>query len=586
MLRSTSEGSGSDLRELWRLVASHPRLLLLAVLGVTIDVATNNALPFIYMEMFDDALLAGDGGYVVLLMACVGLAIALQFGGWLLRAAGVSRLATRVARDIQRQMFDHFQGVPALSSGRASTAADLTLFTEPVALVESFLLTSGPRMVFGVLLAGVGIVLMFAVQWVLALVTLAAFPLTLVGSRVLGRRLMRAADDRHHERHRLTAALHDGITLQLVIQAFSLQAFWHARVVERGARAACAGTRLGRLQILSQSMTVISVAVLLAVVICGGAVLALRGAISVATLIGFFALLINVAAGMRHVAESLPDWSRAGESLRRINNFLGSTPVNAAASPCRALGPLIGSLRLDDVTFCHEGQSEPAVHGVSLCIERGERVAIVGASGSGKSTIVGLILGFHAPQRGFVTWNGAVVEGATIGALRDRIGVVFQDTSLFDMSVRDNIRLGKLDANEAEIVAAALAAGIHDTIAELPEGYDTPVGERGQRLSVGQRQRVAIARALIRQPDILLLDEATSALDPQTAAAVQDTLQRLGSEKTIIQITHRLTDAASFQHIFVMQGGRVVEEGCHDSLVASRGIYARLGGFAARGAEL
>jgi ATP-binding cassette subfamily B protein len=213
---------------------------------------------------------------------------------------------------------------------------------------------------------------------------------------------------------------------------------------------------------------------------------------------------------------------------------------------------------------------------LSLTIPAGSHVAIVGPSGSGKSTALNMIMRFYDPQQGSVSIDGVDLRTATQASVRAQMGVVFQDTFLFNTSIRENLRYGRLDATDEEIVESARQAEIHDFIMSLPQAYDTIVGERGARLSGGQRQRLAIARALLRRPTILLLDEATSALDPETEAAIQQTLAHVTQKLTSIAVTHRLASAAQTEYIFVLDGGVLIEQGTHAQLLAARGLYARL----------
>ncbi|NNE97879.1 MAG: ATP-binding cassette domain-containing protein, partial [Pyrinomonadaceae bacterium] len=231
------------------------------------------------------------------------------------------------------------------------------------------------------------------------------------------------------------------------------------------------------------------------------------------------------------------------------------------------------SFRLEDVTFEYE-EGRPCIHNVSLEIGAGQNVAFVGPSGSGKSTVLKFLLRFHDPQKGRVLMREHDVRDLSLASLHGHIGAVFQDPLLLAGSIRENIRMGKLDATDEEIEEAARDARIHEAIVEMPNGYDTPIGESGGRLSGGQRQRLAIARALVRKPSVFVFDEVTSALDPVSESAIQETIASLALGRTIISVTHRLAHVTDADMIFVFDQGRLVEQGTHDVLKEGGGVYA------------
>jgi ATP-binding cassette, subfamily B, bacterial len=245
--------------------------------------------------------------------------------------------------------------------------------------------------------------------------------------------------------------------------------------------------------------------------------------------------------------------------------------------PSRPPAPVGGSaIRFAGVEFAYPGARRPALEGVTLDIPAGATVAIVGPSGAGKSTLVALVQRFYDPTVGTVRFDGVDVKKLKQIALRKQIGVVFQDSLLFNESVRANIAYGRPNATRAELEDAARAANAHDFIQRLPEGYDTIVGERGSRLSVGERQRICIARSILKNPPILILDEPTSALDAESEALVQDALSRLANGRTTLIIAHRLSTVVDADRIVVLKDGRIVEEGKHQELVAAGGYYALL----------
>jgi ATP-binding cassette, subfamily B, bacterial len=237
---------------------------------------------------------------------------------------------------------------------------------------------------------------------------------------------------------------------------------------------------------------------------------------------------------------------------------------------------ITNDITFDRVTFQYENSETPVLDNFSLKLKVGKTIAVVGPSGSGKSTLLNLILRLYVPDEGRVTIDGVDIRRVTRESLRKGMAVVFQENMLFNMSIRENIRLGKEGATDEEVEQAARRAEIHRYIMSLPQKYDTAVGERGDTLSGGQRQRIAIARAIVRNPSVLLLDEATSALDQTTEAAINKTLMKLARGRTMIFSTHRLTSVVDMDEIIVISGGRAIERGSHAQLLAANGVYRRL----------
>ncbi len=282
-----------------------------------------------------------------------------------------------------------------------------------------------------------------------------------------------------------------------------------------------------------------------------------------------------MVAAFQSLADAVPTLQTAATAQRRLDDVLGQ-PTESAASPgAPALAPLMRQIELQDISYKYDDGSLALDH-VSLELPAFKTIAIVGPSGSGKSTLLSMLLQFYEPSDGRILLDDKELEPDTIHSLRQQIGIVFQESLLFDASVRENIRLGRLDASDEDVERAARAAELHEAILGLPDGYDTRVGERGGRLSGGQRQRLALARALIRSPRMLLLDEATSALDPLSESAIIETLRRLDGSCTIVSATHRLATVTDSDCIFVLERGRLVEEGQHQDLLQAAGLYSRL----------
>jgi ATP-binding cassette, subfamily B, bacterial len=277
---------------------------------------------------------------------------------------------------------------------------------------------------------------------------------------------------------------------------------------------------------------------------------------------------------LTYVTEFVPVLAEAAGSVRHLSDFLSSPVSGTDVAGTNPLPRLAEKIAFEQVGFRY-GQKAFRIADFDLTVPRGCHLVIVGPSGSGKSTLLGILLRLYEPTSGQITFDGHDIRSATIASLRDQIGVVFQESLLFDGSIGENIALGNANADRAMVEAAARGAEIHDFILSLPQGYDTPVGERGGRLSVGQRQRIAIARALVRDPTVLLLDEATSALDHETEAAINATLGRLAGKTTIISVTHRIAAGAQADLIVVIEGGNICDIGSHAELVARGGFYAK-----------
>ncbi|WP_310542186.1 ATP-binding cassette domain-containing protein, partial [Phenylobacterium sp.] len=304
----------------------------------------------------------------------------------------------------------------------------------------------------------------------------------------------------------------------------------------------------------------------------------LRGEISWGALFQFAFLSVMAAASVGALGETWGEVQKAAGAMERVSDLLAAKPgIAAPAVPRHLPAPARGEIEFSNITFAYPGRADlPALQSFDLRVAPGERVALVGPSGAGKSTVFRLLLRFYDPQFGTVKVDGVDVRDADPAEVRARMALVAQDSPLFSGSALDNIRFGKANADLEAVRAAARAAQADDFLDALPQGFDTPLGERARSLSGGQRQRLAIARALIRETPILLLDEATSALDAENERLVQKALEEAMVGHTTLVIAHRLATVLKADRIIVMDKGRVVEQGSHHELITKSGLYARL----------
>lgn len=415
----------------------------------------------------------------------------------------------------------------------------------------------------------------FYQDWLLATISLVAAPFTIIPLQRLSKRMRGVSNQTQSEMGALTSALGQVFQGIRVIKSYRLEDFEQsrvARVVEALCRLSIRGARLqAAAQPLIDTFGGIAVA---AVIVYGGSRV-IDGATTPGAFFSFIGAVLMAYQPMRSLSKVNISLQTGLAAAERVFALIDHTPTLLDAPNAATLPRMSGGVRFDNVRFSYNG-TDLALDGVNFEARGGTITALVGPSGAGKSTVFNLIPRFYDPDSGRVLVNNADVRSVTFASLRDSLAVVSQEVMLFDDSVFNNIRCGRLDATEAEVRAAAEAAAASEFIERLPQGYDTRVGEHGLRLSGGQRQRIAIARAILKNAPILLLDEATSALDTESERAIQTALAALMKGRTSIVIAHRLSTIMHADIIHVFERGRVVESGRHETLLAKGGLYARL----------
>jgi ATP-binding cassette, subfamily B, bacterial MsbA len=544
--------------------------------------AMNGAVPFLVRDVFDYVFTRHDRWMLYVLPALVLLVFLLRG----LTAYGNSYLmewvGQRVITDLRDELNERVQHLPLSFFNRTPTGTIVSRMTNDVAQLREALTQSSISLVRDTSSLVVVVVAAFWLDWMLALIGFVAFPLAVSPVLRLSQRLRRYSKRGQETLGTLTALLQETVQGNRIVKAFGMEEYEQRRFGEENHRLFGLYMKATRARASIQPIMEMLGALGVAGVLWYGGYSVINGIRTQGDFLGFLAALVLVYDPFKGVARANGQIQQGLASAERIFELLDQpTDVVERAQPIE-LPPFRDAIRFEDVTFRYPPRAgepdtaEPALSDVNVVLRRGEVVALVGSSGGGKSTLGDLIPRFYDPTAGRITFDGVDLRDASLRSLRGQIGIVTQFTFLFNDTIRANVAYGSAEPTPGAVEEACRAAHAHEFIAALPQGYDTVVGELGVTLSGGQRQRLAIARALLKNAPILILDEATSALDSESERLVQDAIDRLMEGRTTLVIAHRLATVQRADRIAVLAGGRVVELGTHQELLAQGQIYHRL----------
>ena len=493
----------------------------------------------------------------------------------ILRTYLFAHTTNRIDVELGARLFHHLLALP-MAYFQARRVGDSVARVRELENIRNFLTSSALTLVIDLLFTFVFLAVMFAYSPLLSWIVLGSFPFYIAISAGATPLFRRRLDEKFRRGAENQAFLVESVTGIETLKAMAVEPQMQRRWEEQLAGYVAASFRVLSLgNTASQAVQFVSKIVTTGILYFG-AKLVIDGGLSVGELVAFNILAGRVSTPVLRLAQVWQDFHQARLSVLRLGDILNSTPEPAYAAARMQLPAIRGNITFDHVTFRYRIDGQKVLHDVSFDVPAGQMVGIVGPSGSGKSTFAKLVQRLYVPENGRVLVDGMDLAVADPAWLRRQIGVVLQENVLFNRSVRENIALADPAMPMERIIAAAKLSGAHDFILELPEGYDTVVGERGSSLSGGQRQRIAIARALIADPRILIFDEATSALDYESERIIQHNMREIAKGRTVLIIAHRLSTVRAADRIVTLERGRMVEDGTHDALIKTSGRYAAL----------
>ena len=556
--------------------------LAFAIVCIVFAAAANLYVPWIIKDMIDKVLMERDMAMLNLIAG--GIIVVFFFRGIFYYGQSylVSFVGQRVVIDIREALFEKFQRMPLAYFDRHQTGEIMSYVTNDVQALQNALVDKLIELVTESSVLIGSITLMFYLDWKLTLVTLITVPLVGQAMNIFGKKLKKSGIVIQERLADINSLLQESISAVRVVKSFVRERYENERFHRQNELNFQAEMKNVQLTSLLTPTVEFLAAITVTFILWIGGYEVVQGDLTAGALVAFLTYAVNLANPVKRISRIYGTVQRAMAAIDRVFGVLDMEETIRDRKNAVPLPEIEGRVAVKDVSFSYK-EGAPALSHVSLAASPGQLVAFVGPSGAGKSTIANLIPRFYEVNEGAIEIDGHDVRDVTLDSLREQIGIVPQETMLFSSSVRENIRYGRLDATDKEIEEAARAANAEEFILQLPEGYETKIGERGLNLSGGQRQRISIARAILKNPRILILDEATSALDTESEKIVQAALDKLMVGRTSFAIAHRLSTIFNADCIYVIDGGRIVERGTHEELLAAGGLYSTLYNIQFRG---
>jgi len=552
-------------------------LAIILLLVLFLQTAVLLFFPVAYKEIFDGVAAKKEVAYIVTWLVVIVGAIIVRITVGLICDYLVGIVTCRTFGEIRLHFFRHLQWLPAEFYQRVHLGELISQYSHDLQNSEIVTRSTLPVIIRSFFSALLSLAILFYYDWRLTLFALALFPIVLLGGLLFMKKASSATRSNQIANAKLSALMEEVAVQHLLLQAFNMQKELFRRFkqnLENYEKEFVGGvflrTLVGRTSVFG--LTIVEI-----VVFSMGAIMALHGQITIGTLFGFFAFIWNISGAVVAISNGVPNLIQAGQQMQRLREILleKTDAPNDEETPFETKTPTIKEMIvLEHVSLSYGDQN--VLENLSSEITSGESIGLVGSTGSGKTSILSLIMGYHFPTKGKILFDGEEIAELNRDLLRTQIGIVFQHNPLFNLSLRENIRIGRLEATDEEVEEAAKAAEIHDFILSLPQGYDSPVKEYGTNLSGGQKQRIALARVYLRSPSLFLLDEPTSALDPIVETQINETILKQVEKKTVIMCTHRLAALTEVDQILVLDQGKLVEKGSHKALMELKGRYYQL----------